>query len=94
MTGGSVVHGRLIACGSTSPNLRFESRPDADRRHKILITDKLECSTTFREWREKGESFRVDRYSCMQVAGYVSNHVRKKIKVANTETAFKQEPYV
>ena len=37
---------------------------DADRKRKILNTDK--CTMTFKKWREKGESFRVDRYRCIE----------------------------
>jgi hypothetical protein len=33
---------------------------DADRKRKILITDK--CTMARKKWREKGESLRVDRY--------------------------------
>jgi hypothetical protein len=32
-------------------------------RGKILITDK--CTMTFKKWRDKGESFRVDRCRCI-----------------------------
>ena len=39
---------------------------DADRKRKILITDK--CTMAFKKWREKGESesFRVDRCRCIE----------------------------
>jgi hypothetical protein len=37
---------------------------DADRKRKILITDK--CTMAFKKWQEKGESFRVDRYRCSE----------------------------
>ncbi len=47
----------------TEPGLRFKlSISDADRERKILITDTLKCTMTFKKWREKGESLRVDRY--------------------------------
>ena len=63
---------------------------DADRRRRILITDK--CTTTFKEWRDKGESFRVDRYRC--IAGRCLYHIMsEKIQVTKTKTALKQEPY-
>jgi hypothetical protein len=42
---------------------------DADRERKILITDK--CTMAFKKWREKGESFRVDRYRCIEGTGSV-----------------------
>ncbi len=35
---------------------------DADRKRKILITDK--CTMALKKWRDKGESFGVDRYRC------------------------------
>jgi hypothetical protein len=38
---------------------------DADRKRRILITDK--CTMAFKKWREKGESFRVDRYRCIDL---------------------------
>ncbi len=37
---------------------------DADRKRKILITDK--CTMALKKWREKGESVRVDRYRCIE----------------------------
>ncbi len=65
---------------------------DADRKRKILITDK--CTMTFKKWREKGESFRVDRYRriegrCLLVYQIMS----AKTKVTKTKTALKQETY-
>jgi hypothetical protein len=41
---------------------------DADRKRKILITDKCTMAFNFKlkKWREKGESFRVDRYRCIE----------------------------
>ncbi len=38
---------------------------DADREREILITNK--CTMTLKKWREKGESFRVDRYRDTEV---------------------------
>ncbi len=43
--------------GPTKPAIQIS---DADRKRKILITDK--CTMALKKWREKGESFRVDRY--------------------------------
>ncbi len=37
---------------------------DADRKRKILITDK--CTMALKKWGEKGESLRVDRYRCIE----------------------------
>jgi hypothetical protein len=63
---------------------------DADRRRRILITDK--CTTTFQQWREKGESFRVDRYRC--IAGRCLCEIMSaKTKVTKTKTALRQETY-
>ncbi len=47
---------------------------DADRKRKILITDTVahhRCKRTIalKKWREKGESFRVDRYRCIDSEG-------------------------
>ena len=39
---------------------------DADHKRKILITDNLKCTMAVKKWREKGESFRVDRYRCIE----------------------------
>ena len=66
---------------------------DADRKRAILITDK--CTKSFAAWRDKGESFRVDRYQ--QIAGRCLNLVMseksQKTKVKRKKTAIKQEPY-
>ena len=63
---------------------------DADRKRTILITDK--CTKSFAAWRDKGESFRVDRYQ--QIAGRCLNLVMsEKTKVKRKKTAIKQEPY-
>ena len=63
---------------------------DADRKRTILITDK--CTKSFAAWRDKGESFRVDRYQ--QIAGRCLNLVMsEKTKVKRKKTAIKQERY-
>ena len=63
---------------------------DADRKRTILITDK--CTKSFAAWRDKGESFRVDRYQ--QIAGRCLNLLMsEKTKVKRKKTAIKQEPY-
>ena len=63
---------------------------DADRKRTILITDK--CMKFFTAWRDKGESFRVDRYQ--RIAGRCLNQVMsEKTKVQKTKTAIKQELY-
>jgi hypothetical protein len=59
---------------------------------KIRITDK--CTMTFKKWWEKGESFRVDRYRCIE--GRCLHQVMSaKTKVSKTKTALtgKQETY-
>ncbi len=59
---------------------------DADRKRKILITDK--CTMAFKKWREKGESLRVDRYRCIQVEGQgLHQNMSAKTKVTKTKTA-------
>jgi hypothetical protein len=64
---------------------------DADRRRKILIADK--CTMNFKKWRDKGESFRVDRYRC--IAGRCLYQIMSaNTKVAKTKTALKQETYI
>ena len=48
----------------------------------------------FKKWREKGESFRVDRYRCIE--GRCLHQVMSesaKTKVTKTKTALKQETY-
>ena len=62
---------------------------DADRERKVLITDK--CTLTFKKWREKGESFRVDRYRCIEgrclLLVYQIMSESAKTKVTKTKTA-------
>ena len=63
---------------------------DADRKRKILITDN--CTMTFKKWRGKGESFRVDRYSCIK-GRCLYHSMSVKTKVTKTKTALKQETF-
>ena len=63
---------------------------DADRRRQILMTDK--CTTTFKKWREKGESFRVDRCRCVE-GRCLQQIMSAKTKVTKSKTALKQETY-
>jgi hypothetical protein len=46
----------------------------------------------FKKWREKGESFRVDRYRCIE-GRCLHQVVSSKTKVTKTKTALKQETY-
>ena len=46
----------------------------------------------FKKWREKGESFRVDRYRCIE-GRCLYQIMSAKTKVTSTKTAFKQETY-
>ena len=63
---------------------------DSDRRRKIVITDK--CTVTLAKWREKGESFRVDRYT--RIAGRCLWQVMSsKTKIRRTRTARREETY-
>jgi hypothetical protein len=67
---------------------------DADRKRKILITDSDKCTMAFKKWREKGESFRVDRYRCIE--GRCLHQVmsaKTKVTKTNLKTALKQETY-
>ncbi len=66
---------------------------DADRKRKILITDK--CTMALKKWREKGESLRVDRYRCIEGPGRCLHQIMsaKNWKVTKTKTALKQETY-
>ena len=57
-----------------------------------LITDK--CTMAFKKWREKGESFLVDRYRCIE--GRCLHQImsaKTNLKVTKTKTALKQETY-
>jgi hypothetical protein len=56
----------------------------------IRVTDK--CTMTLKKWREKGESFRVDRHRCIEGL-WLSQVMSAKTKVMKTKTALKQETY-
>ena len=63
---------------------------DADRKRRILITDK--CTMALKKWRDKGESLRVDRRRC--IAGRCLYPIMSiNTKVTKTKTALKQETY-
>ncbi len=65
---------------------------DADRKHKILITDK--CTMTLTTWLEKGETLRrVDRYRYIMIEGRYLYQIMsaETPKVTKTKTALKQE---
>ncbi len=48
----------------------------------------------FKKWREKGESFRVDRYRCIEGRGLLVHQIMSaNPKVTKTKTALKQETY-
>jgi hypothetical protein len=47
---------------------------------------------TFRKWREKGESFRVDRHRCIEGC-CLYQIMSAKTKVTKPKTALKQETY-
>ena len=55
-----------------------------------LVTEK--CTMTFKKWREKGESFRVDRYRCIE-GRCLYQIMSAKTKDTKTKTALKQETY-
>lgn len=88
----------VTASATCQPESRRNLKPtkpaieisDADRKRKILITDK--CTMAFKKWREKGESFRVDRYRCIE-GRCLHQIMSAKTKVTKTKTALKQETY-
>jgi hypothetical protein len=88
----------VTASATCKPESRRNLKPtkpaieisDADRKRKILITDK--CTMAFKKWREKGESFRVDRYRCIEGRS-LHQIMSAKTKVTKTKTALKQETY-
>jgi hypothetical protein len=88
----------VTASATCKPESRRNLKPtkpaieisDADRKRMILITDK--CTMAFKKWREKGESFRVDRYRCIE-GRCLHQIMSAKTKVTKTKTALKQETY-
>ncbi len=89
-------HSRNLSLDTSRRNLK-PTKPaiqisDADRERKILITDK--CTMAFKKWREleKGESFRVDRYRCIE-GRCLHQIMSAKTKVTKTKTTLKQETY-
>jgi hypothetical protein len=86
-------------CKSESRNKPTVTKPaiqisDADRRRRILITDKSTTTFQVQQWREKGASFRVDRYRC--IAGRcLCGIMSAKTKATKTKTALRvrQETY-
>jgi hypothetical protein len=54
----------------------------------------LQRTMAFKKWREKGESFRVDRYRCIEGRGLLAHQIMSaNAKVTKTKTALKQETY-
>ena len=62
---------------------------DADRKRKILITNK--CTMTLKKWRDKGESLRVDRYRCIEGRCLYQIMSANPTLVTKAKTALKQE---
>lgn len=61
-----------------------------DTRRAIVLTEK--CAAHFHTWREKGESFRVDRY--VRISGKsITMLLSEKTKVQKTRSAAAQAPY-
>ena len=91
-------HAQLALRRTCKPESRRNLKPtkpavqisDADCKRKILVTEK--CTMTFKKWREKGESFRVDRYRCIE-GRCLHQIMSAKTKVTKTKTALKQETY-
>ena len=61
-------------------------------KRKILIRVTDKCTMAFKKWRGKGESFRVDRYGCIE-GRCLHQIMSAKPKVTKTKTALKQETY-
>jgi hypothetical protein len=62
----------------------------ADMRRTIVLTEK--CAANFSKWREKGESFRVDRY--VRISGKsMSMLLLEKALVQKTRNAAARAPY-
>ncbi len=62
----------------------------ADMRRAIVLTEK--CAANFSKWREKGESFRVDRY--VRISGKsMSMLLLEKALVQKTRNAAARAPY-
>ena len=88
----------VTASATCKPESRRNLKPtkpaiqisDADRKRKILIT--VKCIMAFKKWREKGESFREDRYRCIE-GRCLHQIMSAKTKVTKTKTALKQETY-
>ena len=76
----------LVSAEQHKPTKPAIEISDADRKRKILITDK--CTMAFKKWREKGdsESFRVDRYRCIE-GRCLHQIMSAKTKVTKTKTA-------
>ncbi len=88
--------GASVASATCKPESKRNLNPttpavqisDADRKRKtLMITDK--CTTTFKKWREKGESFRVDRCRCIE-GRCLHQIMSAKTKVTKTKTSLKQ----
>ncbi len=68
---------------------------DADRQRKILRLITGKCTMALKKWREKGESFRVDRHRCIE-GRCLHQVMTAKTKVTKTKTALralKQETF-
>ena len=71
----------VTASATCKPESRRNLKPtkpaiqisDADRKRKILITDKCTMARAFKKWREKGESLRVDGTGALKVAVYIKS---------------------
>jgi hypothetical protein len=72
--------------------MRTVTSVPAARKRKILITDRGKCTMALKKWREKGESFRVDRYRCIE-GRCLHQAMSAKTRVMKTKTALKQETH-
>ena len=90
----------VTASATCKPESRRNLKPtkpaiqisDADRKRKILIRVTDKCTMAFKKWLEKGRSFRVDRYRCIE-GRCLHQIMSAKTKVTKTKTALKQETY-
>ena len=103
--GGWYARARQDSFCSSPPEALKPTKPaiqisDADRKRKILITDKSlsqrhqwhASAAAVKKWREKGDSLRVDRYRCIE-GRCLHQIMSAKNKVTKTKTALKQETF-
>jgi hypothetical protein len=95
----------VTASATCKPESRRNLKPtkpaiqisDADRKRNILITGKCTMALkSSKKWREKGESFRVDRYrpGALKVAVYIKSCPQNpRLRKRRPRSTLKQETY-